>query len=131
MFLVKEVAGVSSILYQTETYWADNTDYNFYAGRSGNDISFSLNGRRQDFRFNGEIFSAEIDLKPGANEIRIVAVNKDGVDEDPVQVFYEQITQRADGNFFKPFNPSTFLLISAGHDGVYGTEDDIYNFERN
>ena len=25
----------------------------------------------------------------------------------------------------------SYILISAGHDGVYGTEDDIYNFERN
>ena len=25
----------------------------------------------------------------------------------------------------------SYILISAGHDGLYGTEDDIYNFERN
>jgi len=25
----------------------------------------------------------------------------------------------------------SYILISAGHDGFYGTEDDIYNFERN
>ena len=29
---------------------------------------------------------------------------------------------------YRPFNPNTFLLISAGNDGVYGTKDDITNF---
>lgn len=31
----------------------------------------------------------------------------------------------------RPFNPDTFLLVSPGPDGVYGTEDDIANFEHN
>ncbi len=46
------------------------------------------------------------------------------------QVFYEKITQTADTarNFYKPFNPNGFILISAGWDGVYGTKDDITNF---
>jgi prepilin-type N-terminal cleavage/methylation domain-containing protein len=45
------------------------------------------------------------------------------------QYFYEQLTQRADGNFFMPHNKSTFLLISAGYDGIYGTKDDLTNFD--
>jgi prepilin-type N-terminal cleavage/methylation domain-containing protein len=47
------------------------------------------------------------------------------------QVFYEQITLRSDPSrpFFKPFNADTFLLISAGWDGIYGNEDDVTNFE--
>jgi hypothetical protein len=49
MWLVQEVAGVSTILFQQEIFWADNTDYNFLAGRSGSDISFSLNGVSQSF----------------------------------------------------------------------------------
>ena len=28
----------------------------------------------------------------------------------------------------KPVNPETFLLIGAGEDGLYGTDDDITNF---
>lgn len=46
------------------------------------------------------------------------------------QVFYELITQRAEPSrpYFKPFNANTFLLISAGWDGVYGTKDDVTNF---
>lgn len=47
------------------------------------------------------------------------------------QVFYEQITQRSepDRPFYKPFNANKYLLISAGWDGLYGTRDDITNFE--
>jgi prepilin-type N-terminal cleavage/methylation domain-containing protein len=45
------------------------------------------------------------------------------------QYFYELITQRQDGTFFKPYNPNTYLLISAGWDGIYGTDDDITNFD--
>lgn len=51
-------------------------------------------------------------------------------DAQRAQRFYETITQTADAgrNFYKPFNASTFILISAGYDGVYGTKDDITNF---
>tara|TARA_R110002124_G_scaffold182144_1_gene349563 strand:- start:7916 stop:8647 length:732 start_codon:yes stop_codon:yes gene_type:complete len=49
LFLVKEVAGVSSILFQQETFWADNVEYDFIVGRSGNDISFNLNGLEESF----------------------------------------------------------------------------------
>jgi prepilin-type N-terminal cleavage/methylation domain-containing protein len=47
------------------------------------------------------------------------------------QVFYEKITQTADParNFYKPFNAEKFILISAGWDGIYGTKDDITNFD--
>jgi prepilin-type N-terminal cleavage/methylation domain-containing protein len=46
------------------------------------------------------------------------------------QNFYESITQTSDATrkFFKPYNAETFILISAGWDGIYGTKDDITNF---
>ena len=28
----------------------------------------------------------------------------------------------------RPYNPDTYILISAGPDGYYGTADDIHNF---
>lgn len=52
-----------------------------------------------------------------------------------IQVFYESLTSRhedmnKDGtdDFFKAFNADTVILISAGYDGIYGTKDDITNF---
>ncbi|MHC4443879.1 MAG: type II secretion system protein [Planctomycetota bacterium] len=32
-------------------------------------------------------------------------------------------------NLLKPVNPDRFVLITAGKDGIYGTDDDINNFE--
>jgi prepilin-type N-terminal cleavage/methylation domain-containing protein len=51
-------------------------------------------------------------------------------DLDKAWSFYEDATQTADTDrvFFKPYNASTFILISAGWDGVYGTKDDITNY---
>jgi len=49
MFLVKELLGVSTILYQTEHFWQDNVDFPFLVGRTGNDISFTLDGISQSF----------------------------------------------------------------------------------
>jgi prepilin-type N-terminal cleavage/methylation domain-containing protein len=51
-----------------------------------------------------------------------------GGGKQPVQIFYEQITQRKDGTFYKPYNENTFILISAGWDGIYGTKDDLTNY---
>jgi prepilin-type N-terminal cleavage/methylation domain-containing protein len=51
--------------------------------------------------------------------------------EKKAQRFYEKITQTADPDrkYYKPFNANRFILISAGRDGVYGTTDDITNFD--
>jgi prepilin-type N-terminal cleavage/methylation domain-containing protein len=32
------------------------------------------------------------------------------------------------GNPVRPYNPDSYILISAGRDGLYGTADDIHNF---
>ena len=39
-------------------------------------------------------------------------------------------SQAASDGMARPYNKDTYLLISAGPDGEYGTEDDICNFER-
>jgi prepilin-type N-terminal cleavage/methylation domain-containing protein len=50
---------------------------------------------------------------------------------NPWGTFYKLITQREDPatNFYKPHNATTFILISAGYDGIYGTKDDLTNFD--
>jgi hypothetical protein len=45
--------------------------------------------------------------------------------------FYDFIQDPMILNFKKPFRPDSFLLISAGNDGLYGTKDDICNFDPN
>jgi len=46
-------------------------------------------------------------------------------------LFYGFIGDRMIGNLTRPVRPDSFLLISAGSDGLYGTKDDICNFEPN
>lgn len=48
--------------------------------------------------------------------------------------FYEKITnpkvKSEDPEYFRPYNSRTFMLISAGWDGIFGTNDDITNFNK-
>lgn len=46
------------------------------------------------------------------------------------ELFYDFITNPKVEAFERSQNPETFILISAGSDGIYGTKDDITNFER-
>jgi type II secretory pathway pseudopilin PulG len=48
--------------------------------------------------------------------------------------FYEitrdkRISLQSNGNG-RPYRPDSYILISAGFDGIYGTNDDIFNFEK-
>lgn len=43
--------------------------------------------------------------------------------------FYYKIWNKRIDTYEKPYNPKTFLLISAGWDGIFGTKDDITNFD--
>lgn len=44
-------------------------------------------------------------------------------------LFYSNTRDKAVTVIDKPHNPNTYILISAGVDGLYGTRDDVYNFE--
>jgi prepilin-type N-terminal cleavage/methylation domain-containing protein len=44
--------------------------------------------------------------------------------------FYDYIANKKIDAFDQAHNPQGFLLISAGRDGIYGTKDDVTNFER-
>ena len=43
--------------------------------------------------------------------------------------FYKTITDRKITSQARPYNMTSYILISAGADGIYGTKDDIYNFQ--
>ena len=46
------------------------------------------------------------------------------------KLFYEMTQNRKAKDTNIPCNANSFILISAGQDGLYGTEDDVMNFER-
>jgi prepilin-type N-terminal cleavage/methylation domain-containing protein len=48
----------------------------------------------------------------------------------PTKWFYERITNPAVTSNPTPYNKEDYILISAGFDGIFGTNDDIFNFRR-
>ncbi len=56
-----------------------------------NDVTFFLNGKRvNNFTLRGEQFSAPVTLKEGKNTIKINVQNRDGSDNDQVNVTFKQ-----------------------------------------
>ena len=52
-----------------------------------------------------------------------------GEPRDGLQFFYHKITNPGVDASEKPYNHNTFILMSAGPDGVFGTKDDVTNFD--
>lgn len=50
-------------------------------------------------------------------------------DRTGIEIFYDTITNPNVQTHEKPFNAKTFILISAGWDGIFGTKDDISSFD--
>jgi prepilin-type N-terminal cleavage/methylation domain-containing protein len=51
-----------------------------------------------------------------------------GITDDNYKFFYNYITDPKIETIPQPYRPDSFILISAGSDGIYGTSDDIRNF---
>ena len=49
---------------------------------------------------------------------------------DPGRWFYERITNQEVTSTPTPFRKEEYIMISAGWDGTFGTNDDIFNFRR-
>jgi len=45
-----------------------------------------------------------------------------------IQLFYEAITNPQVRPQKRPYNKDSYILMSAGYDGLFGTRDDVYNF---
>ncbi|HBG25710.1 MAG: hypothetical protein A2Y10_20475 [Planctomycetes bacterium GWF2_41_51] len=54
----------------------------------------------------------------------------DGTNENGVWNFYNVITNPKMTSHPRPYNMDSYILISAGADGIYGTRDDIFNFKQ-
>jgi prepilin-type N-terminal cleavage/methylation domain-containing protein len=64
-----------------------------------------------------------------ANYTENVIVGATTLNANGVWLFYNAITNQKMTNQVRPYNADKYILISAGHDGIYGTKDDICNFE--
>ena len=52
-----------------------------------------------------------------------------GSDVTP-KIFYESTRNTNISTLSRPYRPDSYILMSAGFDGLYGTPDDVFNFER-
>lgn len=50
-------------------------------------------------------------------------------DGDEGELFYENTKDTGALPIVRPHNKESYILISAGWDGIYGTRDDVYNFD--
>ena len=72
-----------------------------------------------DYRDNHALLALGVPGKPGV---------KHPMYEDP-RIFYEITRNDKVTTQSRPYRADTYILISAGWDGLYGTEDDMANFE--
>ena len=49
---------------------------------------------------------------------------------DGTPIFYKAITNDKVTATSRPHNEDGYILMSAGWDGLYGTQDDVYNFAK-
>jgi len=47
-----------------------------------------------------------------------------------VKSFYDNITNDNSSAYKSPYNKDTYIIMSAGYDGIFGTNDDITNFDK-
>jgi hypothetical protein len=60
--------------------------------------------------------------KPGTSDVHPLSS-----DYEP---FYEATTNPNFTTPVRPYRAESFILMSAGRDGLYGTADDVFNFEK-
>ena len=91
----------------------------------GNDSNALAVGNVYDPRDNRDIDGLPADGVTGSNPLH------DGITASTTtaaQIFYRAIRDKKFTSVEKPYNDNTYILLSAGWDGLFGTKDDIYNF---
>ena len=82
-----------------------------------------------DYRDNIEIVEIEVPGAPGTNHLMALAggTTPNGDPTNP-DVFYDKTWDETITAYRRPQHPEEYILQSAGFDGIYGTEDDVFNF---
>ncbi len=97
------------------------------------DTTTNLRGPRAvyDYENNRAIIELGTVLDPAVkhryDQTQSETVN--GATLNGLEFFYHKITNPEVDAFVKPYNPKTYILMSAGPDGVFGTKDDVTNFQ--
>jgi type II secretory pathway pseudopilin PulG len=95
----------------------------YKADVSANDPALPLGGI-YSYQDNVELLALGNYIDPTMQHPFVVG---DGTIPGP-QLFYDKITNPQIRPTTRPYNQDSYLLISAGYDGLYGTADDVFNF---
>ncbi|HUV67307.1 MAG TPA: hypothetical protein VMW24_25680 [Sedimentisphaerales bacterium] len=94
--------------------------YKADTSKSAHDVNDPNNPENiYDYRDNQALLALGVPGKPG---------QKHPLFENP-KIFYEMTRDYKSTKAGRPVRANTYILLSAGKDGLYGTEDDIPNFE--
>lgn len=92
----------------------------------------------QDYQGNVADIEDDIYYYPDNENILELGMPDDGIDYtvivggsgDPLEEFQNMIINENVQTVLRPYRAGTYILISAGKDGDFGTADDIFNFEK-
>lgn len=79
-----------------------------------------------NYNDNGAILTNCYNLASATNKPKNLFYDSGGAGQQ--KAFYDKITNPSVTTMLRPYNSDSFLLLSAGYDGIYGTADDIWNF---
>jgi type II secretory pathway pseudopilin PulG len=111
-----EKAGMP-ILY----YRADTSKIRHHIDELGSEYDSGLN--IYNYWDNAEVIRIDMIWSTEDHPFEVPPFGQEG------RLFYEDIIDESVPTMDKPHKPDGYILISAGWDGLYGTDDDVYNFD--
>ena len=87
-------------------------------------------GQIYNYLDNDELVKLGMPWNPtAAHAMASTGTTPEGVAADP-SIFYQETWNVKITSIIKPYRMDSFILMSAGFDGPYGTPDDVFNFDR-
>ena len=87
-------------------------------------------GQIYNYLDNDELVLRGMPWNPtAAHPMASTGTTPEGVAADP-SIFYQETWNVKITTIFKPYRMDSFILMSAGFDGQYGTPDDVFNFDK-
>lgn len=103
--------------------------YKSHTSLSAHDLTDENNPQNMyKYQDNDELVKLGMPWNPGkAHPMASIGTTSSGVPADP-KIFYRNTWNEKIRAINKPYRTDSFILISAGFDGEYGTPDDVFNF---
>ena len=93
-----------------------------------------------DYKDNDELVQLGMPFEPGSPPDPVHLMDSTGGNTrhmdaavpitSDVMIFYDNIYNENITAVDRPYRSDSYILLSAGFDGEYGTDDDVFNFER-